>query len=79
MAGKKIGILTEINYEDKELWYPFYRLKDEGHEILTIGAQNGNIYNSKHVYPCNAEYAFNEISVSNIDGLIIPEGFAPDY
>ena len=79
MAGKKIGILTEFNYEDMELWYPFYRLKEEGHKTFTIGPEKGKTYNSKHGYPCKAEYGIDEISASNIDGLIIPGGFAPDY
>ncbi|WAR12202.1 DEGLY-like protein [Mya arenaria] len=61
MPGKRVGILTEFNYEDIELWYPFYRLKEEGHETFTIGPEKGKTYNSKHGYPCKAEYGIDEI------------------
>lgn len=79
MSSKKVGILTEFNYEDMELWYPFYRLKEEGHETFTIGPEKGKVYNSKHGHPCKAEFGIDEISVNNLDALIIPGGFAPDY
>ena len=65
MSSKRIGILTEFNYEDMELWYPYYRLKEEGHETFTIGPVKGNTYNSKHGYPCKAEYGIDEIKVSH--------------
>ncbi|WAR12192.1 DEGLY-like protein [Mya arenaria] len=79
MPGKRVGILTEFNYEDIELWYPFYRLKGEGHETFTIGPEKRKTYNSKHGYQCKAEYGIDEIKASDIDVLIIPGGFAPDY
>lgn len=64
MSTKRIAILTEFNYEDMELWYPFYRLKEEGHETFTIGPEKGKTYNSKHGYPCKAEYGIDEIKVN---------------
>lgn len=64
MTGKRVGILTEFNYEDMELWYPYYRLLEEGHTVFTIGPEKGKTYNSKHGYPCKAEYGIDEIEVS---------------
>ncbi|KAH3849899.1 hypothetical protein DPMN_092303 [Dreissena polymorpha] len=66
MATKKIGILTEFNYEDIELWYPYYRLKEEGHETFTVGPEKGKTYNSKNGYPCKAEYGIDEIQVTAV-------------
>lgn len=79
MSSKKIGIFLEFNYEDLELWYPYYRLKEEGHETFTIGPEKGKMYNSKHGYPCKADYGFDDIKHEDLDALIIPGGFAPDY
>ncbi|ESO91746.1 hypothetical protein LOTGIDRAFT_233342 [Lottia gigantea] len=76
---KKIGILVEFNYEDLELWYPYYRLREEGHETFTIGPEKNKVYNSKHSYPCKAAYGIDEIKLEDLDALIIPGGFAPDY
>ncbi len=30
LQGKRVAILAENNYEDQELWYPYYRLKEAG-------------------------------------------------
>ena len=79
MASKKVGILAEFNYEDMELWYPYYRLKEEGHEVFTIGPEKGKTYNSKHGLPCKAEFGIDEIKADDLDMLLIPGGFAPDY
>jgi len=73
MSSKRIGILTEFNYEDMELWYPFYRLKEEGHETFTIGPEKGKTYNSKHGYPCKAEFGIDEIKVRTLFELFIRE------
>ncbi len=37
LEGKKVLIVAEELYEDLELWYPYYRLKEEG-AIVTIAA-----------------------------------------
>ncbi|MGZ3514926.1 MAG: protease, partial [Thermodesulfobacteriota bacterium] len=29
LKGKKVILLAENNYEDLELWVPYYRLKEE--------------------------------------------------
>ncbi|KAL4235321.1 hypothetical protein ACF0H5_006956 [Mactra antiquata] len=79
MSAKRVGILTEFNYEDMELWYPFYRLKEEGHQTFTIGPEKNKVYNSKHGYPCKAERGIDDVCVDDLDALIIPGGFAPDY
>ncbi|KAK6191419.1 hypothetical protein SNE40_003113 [Patella caerulea] len=78
-SEKRIGILVEFNYEDMELWYPYYRLKEEGFNTFTIGPEKDKVYNSKHSYPCKAAYGIDDIKVQDLDALIIPGGFAPDY
>ncbi|KAK3595750.1 hypothetical protein CHS0354_025379 [Potamilus streckersoni] len=79
MAKGRIGILTEFNYEDLELWYPYYRLREEGFETFTIGPDKGKTYNSKYGYPCKADEGIDNVKAEDLVGLIIPGGFAPDY
>ncbi|KAL3857815.1 hypothetical protein ACJMK2_012449 [Sinanodonta woodiana] len=79
MAKGRIGILTEFNYEDLELWYPYYRLKEEGFDTFTIGPEKGKTYNSKNGYPCKADESIADVKAEDLVGLIIPGGFAPDY
>jgi len=46
----KVAILVEDMYEDLELWYPFYRLREEKADVSLVGPQAGKIYTSKHGY-----------------------------
>jgi len=76
---KKVGVLVEFNYEDLELWYPLYRLREAGHETFTIGPEEGKSYTSKHGYPCKADQSIVSINHENLDALVIPGGWCPDY
>ncbi|WAR12198.1 DEGLY-like protein [Mya arenaria] len=71
MPGKRVGILIEFNYEDIELWYPFYRLKEEGHESLPSAPRKGKL--TTRSMDTRVRPSFR------IDALIILGGFAPDY
>jgi tRNA G18 (ribose-2'-O)-methylase SpoU len=37
--AKTIGLLVEQDYQDLEVWYPYYRLKEAGHRVLVIGSE----------------------------------------
>lgn len=77
LKGKKVVILAENMYEDLELWYPFYRLKEERVEV-TIAGTGENKFKSKHGYPVNADTSVDQIKAEQFDGIVIPGGYAPD-
>ncbi|MBC7256057.1 MAG: type 1 glutamine amidotransferase [Chloroflexi bacterium] len=77
IKGKRIAILVEDLYEDPELWYPYYRLLEEGANVTLVGPA-AKEYASKHGYPARAEVAAREVSAEDFDGVVIPGGFAPD-
>jgi len=77
LTGKRIAILAEDLYEDLELWYPYYRLVEEGAEVKIIGPEIKN-YQSKHGYPIQAEFAADKVKADDFDGVVVPGGFAPD-
>jgi protease I len=77
LDGKKFLILTEENYEDLELWYPKYRLIEEGAEV-TVAAPEIRLYRGKNGYPLKPDAAIDTCNPADYDGLIIPGGFAPD-
>jgi protease I len=79
LTGKRVGILVEQQYEDLELWYPYYRLHEAGCIVSLVGPDEGKVYPSKHGYPAKAEVAAKDVASSDFDGLIIPGGFCPDY
>lgn len=77
LKGTRIAILAEDMYEDPELWYPYFRLLEEGAEVRIVGPE-AQVYKSKCGYPAKAEVAAAEVSAVDFDGVVVPGGFAPD-
>ncbi len=75
---KKVAILVENLYEDLELWYPYYRLKEEGYDVCLVGPEK-KTYFSKHQYPADADFAISEVNAEDYIGVVIPGGYAPDH
>jgi protease I len=79
LQGKKIIILAEEMYNEQELWYPYYRLKEAGAEVVLVGSGSSKTYKGKSGLPVEVDTSVEQISSSDFDGVIIPGGFAPDY
>lgn len=78
LKGKKIAILVERDYQELEVWYPYYRLLEEGAAVDFIAPEKKE-YLGKFGYPLAANKTIKEARVNDYDGVIIPGGFAPDY
>jgi protease I len=79
LAGKKVFILVETIYNDLEFWYPYYRLKEAGAEVIVVGPMGGMVYNGKAGLPVKADAGMADVTAADCDGLIIPGGYAPDH
>jgi len=78
LHGKKIAVLVEDGYEDLELWYPYYRLIEEGAEVVLAGHEK-RTYESKHNYPCEVDTEVSKLRAKDYDAVVIPGGVAgPD-
>ncbi len=77
LQGTRVAILVEDLYQDQEVWYPYYRLKEAGADVFFVGTGK-KAYKSKHGYPVTVEKAADQVSASDLDGLIVPGGYAPD-
>ncbi|HEX5042774.1 MAG TPA: type 1 glutamine amidotransferase domain-containing protein [Candidatus Polarisedimenticolaceae bacterium] len=73
-----VAILVEDLYEDLELWVPLFRLREAGHAPVLVGPQGGKTYASKHGYPARADLAAGDARASELGGVVIPGGYAPD-
>ncbi|GMV66976.1 MAG: type 1 glutamine amidotransferase [Candidatus Omnitrophica bacterium] len=74
----KIAILVEKDYQDMEVWYPYLRLLEAGHEVVAVGTtQTG--YKGKYGYPIECHKTIDQVSAGDFDGVIIPGGWAPDF
>lgn len=79
LRGKTIGILVGPGYEDLEFWVPYMRLKEEGAEIKVISSERGGRYKSKSGgLTVESEASAKEITADQLDGLLVPGGWAPD-
>ena len=76
---KKIAILIEDLFDDKELLYPYYRMLEEGFTVDLIGAEKNFTYKSKFGMPLKSDVASKDVSANDYDAVIIPGGFSPDY
>lgn len=75
---KQLIVLVDDAYEELELWYPKLRLEEAGYNVLTAGKEARTTYKGKHGYPCQAEVSYEDVKASDLAGIIIPGGFAPD-
>jgi len=79
LRGKKFALLVADVYQELEVWYPLLRLQEAGAEVVAIGPKAGETYKSKLGYPVLAQQAFDDVSATQFDGVIVPGGFAPDH
>jgi len=75
---KKIAVLVEDMYQDQEVWYPYFRLKEAGFEVYAVGTGRAKAYKSKHGYEIPEEMTAAQARQKAFDAVIIPGGFAPD-
>lgn len=78
LTGKKVVVLAEDTYEDLELWYPYYRMREAGATVTLVGTGSADVYQSKHGYPAKVDAKADDVRAADIDAVIIPGGFAPD-
>ncbi len=79
LKGKRIAVLIEQQYQEMEVWYPVYRLREAGCQVTLVGPEAGHTYPSKLNYPAKSDKSIKDVSVNDFDAVVIPGGFAPDF
>jgi protease I len=79
LKGKRIAILLDNMYQEMEAWYPYYRLKEAGAEVVVVGAEANKTYTSKLGYPMKTHLSYDAANAGQFDGVIVPGGYAPDH
>ena len=75
----RVAVLVEQQYQEMEVWYPVYRLREAGCKVMLVGPEAGATYPSKLGYPAKSDKAARDVSPDDFDALVIPGGFAPDF
>src|SRR3954453_21033542 len=79
LQGKRAAVLVEQQYQEMEVWYPVFRLREAGCKVTLVGPEAGTNYPSKLGYPAKSDRAAKDVKADDFDILVIPGGFAPDF
>jgi protease I len=74
---QRIAILVGPEYEDLEVWYPRLRLEEAGYDVQLVGIGDKH-YRGKNGYPCSVDCQVDDVSASELIGIVSPGGWAPD-
>ncbi len=89
----KVLIIAGDAVEALELFYPYFRLKEEGFEVDVAAPSKKTLYTVVHDFEPGVETytekpgyrfgwvtkSFKEVNPEEYDGLVIPGGRAPEY
>lgn len=78
LSGKKIAIFVEELFNLFEFWYPYYRLKEAGAEVIVVGSGRAEEFTGKPGTVVKADIDAENASADNFDAIVIPGGYAPD-
>ena len=73
----KALMISADNFEDMELFVPYYRLKEEGIDVEITSMKKGKI-KGKHGYEIEVDKTFEEVDPEEYRILILPGGKAPE-
>lgn len=76
--GTSVLVLAADLFEDMELLYPVYRLREEGAEVTIAGLTPGSVTGKKGHGPVTVDMTVDAVDDHDYDALVIPGGFAPD-
>jgi protease I len=78
LKGRKICIIIANGYHEHEFWFPYYRFKEEGAEIIVAGPKTGVVHgegrHGKDGLPAEVNYSVERIMDMEFDVLYFPGG-----
>jgi protease I len=77
LTGKKVVVLVAEGFEDLEYWVTVMRLREEGAEVISAGPTLEPV-SGKNFLEARADVTPDDVDASELDGIVIPGGWAPD-
>ncbi|MBV9454877.1 MAG: DJ-1/PfpI family protein [Rubrobacter sp.] len=77
LRGKKIVVLVAEGFEDLEYWVTVMRLREEEAEVIFAGPSM-ELVSGKNFLEARPDVTADEIDPSDVEGIVIPGGWAPD-
>jgi protease I len=78
LEGKKVAIPVESLFNTFEFWYPYYRLKEAGANVVVVGSGSSETYTGKPGTEVKVDASIDQIAADDFNGIVIPGGYAPD-
>ena len=78
IAGRTVLLLAADDFEDMELLYPLYRLREEGAAVTVAGLDRQPVRGKKGHGPVAVDTTVDEVAGRDFDALVVPGGYAPD-
>ena len=79
LAGKRVAILVEDEFEDRELTGPLEALRAAGATVTVVGPAKGASFRGKKGQATvTSDLSAGEARMKDFDALVIPGGHAPD-
>ncbi len=75
---RRVLVLAADLFEDMELLYPVYRLREEEAQVTIAGLSSDPVTGKKGHGPVEVDTTVDEVDATDFDALVIPGGFAPD-
>ena len=74
----RVLILAADLFEDMELLYPLYRLREEDVDVTLASLGGAEVTGKKGHGPVAADGDIADMAAGDFDALVVPGGFAPD-
>ena len=78
LSDRSVLVLAADLFEDMELLYPLYRLREEDVRVTLASPGGASVTGKKGHGPVEVDTATTEVAAGDFDALVIPGGFAPD-
>jgi protease I len=78
LRGKRVAMLIEDEFEDRELLGPLAALRAAGAEVVIVGPRAGVAFRGKRGESVTSTLAAGAARMRDFDALVIPGGHAPD-
>jgi len=78
LGERKVLVLAADDFEDMELLYPVFRLREEDVAVTVAGLDRKPLTGKKGYGPFEVDTTVDEVAAGDFDALVIPGGFAPD-
>ena len=76
---KKVAVLIENQFDERELIYPYLRLLEAGYEVHLVGPRADATFASKAGVTERSTHASDAINADDYAAVVIPGGFSPDF